>query len=130
MSAPYSEQMDEIAARRLIDRTDDATQRLLSTARLQTDSELREPSLLPGWTRARVLAHLARGADAMRLIVVGIRTGRLCARSMIPRSARRSSGFSRRIWPYMASAKSGASCAVRGSRLRAALSPGSCAKWA
>jgi maleylpyruvate isomerase len=68
--------MDEILRRRLSDRIDDATQRLLSTARLQTDASLREPSLLPGWSRAYVLAHLARGADAMRAVLVGARTGR------------------------------------------------------
>ena len=36
---------------------------------------LRRPSLLPGWTRAHVLAHLARSADAMRTLLVGARSG-------------------------------------------------------
>ena len=30
-----------------------------------TDDELREPSALPCWTRAHVVAHLARNADAL-----------------------------------------------------------------
>ena len=38
-----------------------------------TGPDLRAPSLLPGWSRAHVLAHLARGADAMRNLLVGAR---------------------------------------------------------
>ncbi len=66
--------MDD-AQSRLNDQIDDATQRLLSTARLITDSDLRQPSLLPGWTRGHVLAHVARNADAMRNLQVGARSG-------------------------------------------------------
>src|SRR5260370_17566735 len=66
--------MDE-AQRRLSDQIDQATQRLLGTARVITEPDLREPSLLPGWTRAHVLAHLARNADAMRNLLVGVRDG-------------------------------------------------------
>ncbi len=66
--------MDD-AQSRLNDQIDDATQRLLSTARLITDSDLRQPSLLPGWTRGHVLAHVARNADAMRNLLVGARSG-------------------------------------------------------
>ena len=65
----------DAAQRQLSDQTDHATQRLLGTAREIADSELRQPSLLPGWTRAYVLAHLARGADAMRYLLVGARSG-------------------------------------------------------
>jgi len=66
--------MDE-AQRRLSDQIDQATQRLLDTARVITEPDLREPSLLPGWTRAHILAHLARDADAMRNLLVGVRSG-------------------------------------------------------
>ncbi len=47
-----------------------------STARVIAEPDLR-PSrrCLPGWTRAYVLAHLARGADAMRNLLVGARSG-------------------------------------------------------
>ena len=38
-----------------------------------TRSDLRAPSLLPGWSRAHVLSHLARGADAMRNLLTGAR---------------------------------------------------------
>jgi maleylpyruvate isomerase len=70
----YSEGMDA-AQRQLYDRIDDATQRLLGTARMIAEPDLRQPSLLPGWTRAHVLAHLARGADAMRTLLIGARSG-------------------------------------------------------
>jgi maleylpyruvate isomerase len=52
-----------------------ATQRLLDDARTLTEADLRIPSLLPGWTRAHVLAHVARSADAMRNLLVGVRSG-------------------------------------------------------
>ena len=65
----------DAAQRQLSDQVDHATQRLIGTAREIADSELRQPSLLPGWTRAHVLAHLARDADAMRYLLVGARSG-------------------------------------------------------
>lgn len=39
------------------------------------DQALHEPSLLPGWSRAHVLAHLARNADAMVNLATWARTG-------------------------------------------------------
>ena len=66
--------MDE-ARQQLSDQIDHATQRLLGTARILTERDLRAPSLLPGWTRAHVLGHLARNAQAMRNLLVGVRTG-------------------------------------------------------
>jgi maleylpyruvate isomerase len=65
----------DAAQRQLYDQIDDATQRLLGTARMMAEPDLRQPSLLPGWTRAHVLAHLARGADAMRSLLIGARSG-------------------------------------------------------
>jgi maleylpyruvate isomerase len=63
------------AQRQLSDQIDQATQRLLDDARVIAESDLRAPSRLPGWTRAHVLAHLARGADAMRNLLIGARSG-------------------------------------------------------
>jgi maleylpyruvate isomerase len=63
------------AQRELSDQIDQATQRLLGTARILTEPDLRAASLLPGWTRAHVLAHVARRADAMRQLLVGVRFG-------------------------------------------------------
>ena len=57
------------------DELDAATQRLIDEARIITEPDLRAPSLLPGWSRAHVLAHLARGADAMRNLLIGARAG-------------------------------------------------------
>ena len=65
----------DAALRELSDQIDQATQRLLDTARIITDPELRVPSLLPGWTRGHVLAHVARNADGMRNVLVGVRAG-------------------------------------------------------
>jgi maleylpyruvate isomerase len=65
----------DAAQRELSDQIDQATQRLIDTARIITEPDLRAPSLLPGWTRAHVLAHLAREADAMRNLLVGVRSG-------------------------------------------------------
>ena len=59
----------------LSDQIDFATQRLLGTARIIDEADLQAPSLLPGWSRGHVLAHLARGADALRNLMIGVRTG-------------------------------------------------------
>ena len=42
---------------------------------MMNEADLRAASLLPGWSRAHVLAHLARGADAMRNLLAGARAG-------------------------------------------------------
>lgn len=65
----------DAAQRQLTDELDTATQRLIDEARLMTGPDLRAPSLLPGWSRAHVLAHLARDADAMRNLLIGARAG-------------------------------------------------------
>ena len=59
----------------LSDQIDFATQRLLGTARIIDEADLQAASLLPGWSRGHVLAHLARGADALRNLMIGVRTG-------------------------------------------------------
>ncbi|MBA2768338.1 MAG: maleylpyruvate isomerase family mycothiol-dependent enzyme [Sporichthyaceae bacterium] len=58
--------LDEMAA---------ATDGLLLTVDALDDAALREPSLLPGWTRAHVLTHIARNADGMVNLVAWARTG-------------------------------------------------------
>jgi len=65
----------DVAQRELSDQIDYATQRLLGAARVIAETDLRAPSLLPGWTRAHVIAHLATGADAMRNLLIGARSG-------------------------------------------------------
>jgi uncharacterized protein (TIGR03083 family) len=49
----------DAAQREQTDQIDHATQRLLDDARTIPEADLRAPSLLPGWTRAHVLAHVA-----------------------------------------------------------------------
>jgi maleylpyruvate isomerase len=45
--------------------------RVLGTLADLDDAVLREPSLLPGWTRGHVVAHLARNADAIAGVLRG-----------------------------------------------------------
>jgi maleylpyruvate isomerase len=52
-----------------------ATQRLLATARGLTDADVAGPSLLPGWTRGHVLAHVSRNADGLRNLLTWAATG-------------------------------------------------------
>lgn len=54
---------------------DAATRRLLETAEAFGDDDVRAPSLLPGWSRAHVLTHLARNADSTRNLLIWARTG-------------------------------------------------------
>lgn len=52
-----------------------ATNQLLATAASLTDTDVAAPSLLPGWTRGHVLAHLARNADSHLNLLTWARTG-------------------------------------------------------
>ncbi|WP_181765349.1 maleylpyruvate isomerase family mycothiol-dependent enzyme [Streptomyces albidus (ex Kaewkla and Franco 2022)] len=49
----------------------DATDRLLAAVAQLDDATASKPSLLPGWTRGHVLAHLARNADALLNALAG-----------------------------------------------------------
>ena len=50
-------------------------QQLTRTLTALADQDLDEPSLLPGWTRRTVVAHLARNADAVGNLLTWARTG-------------------------------------------------------
>ena len=52
-----------------------ATRHLVDDAARLTAGDLAQPSLLPNWTRAHVLAHLAQNADAGVRLINGARTG-------------------------------------------------------
>jgi maleylpyruvate isomerase len=54
---------------------DAATLRLRRTATGISDQQVREPSLLPGWSRGHVLTHIARNADSLRNLLIWARTG-------------------------------------------------------
>lgn len=58
-----------------IEATAAATERLLSVVGNLDDTVVRGPSLLPGWSRRHVLAHLARNADALTNLLTWARTG-------------------------------------------------------
>ena len=81
----------DAAQRELSDQIDQATQRLLDDARVLPEADFRAPSLLPGWTRAHVLAHLARNADAMRNLLAGARSGQ--DRAAYPSAQAREAGI-------------------------------------
>ncbi|MEU8185167.1 maleylpyruvate isomerase family mycothiol-dependent enzyme [Micromonospora sp. NPDC049044] len=59
----------------LMGEVDAATSRLLRTAASFDATDLAAASLLPGWTRGHVLAHLARNADGFVNLLTAARTG-------------------------------------------------------
>ncbi|MGV9666736.1 maleylpyruvate isomerase family mycothiol-dependent enzyme [Nocardia niigatensis] len=59
----------------LLDTVAAATGRLLPAIAALGDADLVEPSLLPGWTRGHVLAHLSRNADSLVNLLLWARTG-------------------------------------------------------
>jgi maleylpyruvate isomerase len=56
-------------------RLHEATQHLLQTVDGLTDNQWAEPSLLPGWTRAHVIAHLTLNAEGLAAAVDGVVRG-------------------------------------------------------
>lgn len=56
-------------------RVDRETADLISSVAAMTVGDLAEPSRCPGWTRAHVLAHVARNADGMVNLVAWATTG-------------------------------------------------------
>lgn len=52
-----------------------AAQSLMATARGLTEADVRRPSLLPGWSRAHVLSHLAGNADGGSRLLEGVASG-------------------------------------------------------
>jgi maleylpyruvate isomerase len=64
---------DDLAAG--LDEMATSTDRLLRTVDGLSEAGLHGPSLLPGWSRAHVLTHLARNADAMVNLAHAARTG-------------------------------------------------------
>ncbi len=62
-----------------LDETVLATSSLLDAVGRLDDEEVRMPSLLPGWTRAHVITHLARNADALANVLHGAQAGEVRA---------------------------------------------------
>ena len=55
-----------------------ATSRYLEALHALTDEQAREPSLLPGWSRAHVVTHVSRNADALCNLLQWALTGEEC----------------------------------------------------
>ncbi len=55
----------------------EANHRLLGDTIQISDDAWEGPSLLPGWTRAHVAAHLARNAEGFKAVVQGVTAGRI-----------------------------------------------------
>lgn len=63
---------DTLPAPRLAHLLHEANQRLVRTVDALTEEALAEPSSLPGWSRAHVVAHLALNADGLAGSLAGI----------------------------------------------------------
>jgi maleylpyruvate isomerase len=59
----------------VLERLAGATADLITDSLQLTDADVREPSLLPGWTRGHVLTHLARNAEGGTRLLGWARTG-------------------------------------------------------
>lgn len=59
----------------VIESLHEATQRLVRTVDALDDEGWRAPSLLPGWTRAHVVAHLALNAEGLAAALEGLVAG-------------------------------------------------------
>lgn len=66
----------KLSAGRAIDLLADADRALTATMGRITEAQLHEPSLCDGWTRAHVLAHVARNADGLQHLVQWATSGR------------------------------------------------------
>lgn len=73
--APVSERPGPHAVDLTIARIDEAGERVAATAAALSDEQMREPSLLPGWSRGHVLTHIARNADGLGNLLTWARTG-------------------------------------------------------
>jgi maleylpyruvate isomerase len=61
---------------RLIELLDSGTRRLVRSVDKMTDEEWKQPSLLPGWSRAHVVAHLTLNAEGLSAALEGVHEGR------------------------------------------------------
>ena len=73
--APVSERPGPHAVDLTISRIEEAGERVAATAAALSDEQMREPSLLPGWSRGHVLTHIARNADGLGNLLTWASTG-------------------------------------------------------
>jgi maleylpyruvate isomerase len=60
----------------LLELLDSGTRRLIRSVDAMADDQWRQPSLLPGWTRAHVVAHLTLNAEGLSGALEGVHEGR------------------------------------------------------
>jgi maleylpyruvate isomerase len=60
----------------LLELLDAGNRRLVRSVDAMTDEQWRQPSLLPGWSRAHVVAHLALSAEGLAGAMEGLHEGR------------------------------------------------------
>ena len=60
----------------LVELLDSGTRRLVRSVDRMTDAQWREPSLLPGWSRGHVVAHLTLNAEGLSGALEGVHEGR------------------------------------------------------
>jgi maleylpyruvate isomerase len=73
--APVTEPTAPHAVDATIGQITEATGRLAVTVSALSDDQVREPSLLPGWSRGHLLTHIARNADGLRNLLIWAETG-------------------------------------------------------
>jgi maleylpyruvate isomerase len=61
---------------KLVELLDSGTRRLVRSVDKMTDAQWREPSLLPGWSRGHVVAHLTLNAEGLSGALEGVHEGR------------------------------------------------------
>jgi len=59
----------------MIEQNEAAIDRLVASASEMSDDQMREPSLLPGWSRGHVLTHVARNGDSLVNLLTWAETG-------------------------------------------------------
>jgi maleylpyruvate isomerase len=65
-----------MSAPQLLELLDSGTRRLVRSVDAMTDDQWRQPSLLPGWSRAHVVAHLTLNAEGLSGALEGVHEGR------------------------------------------------------
>ena len=63
----------------LLPHVHEATRSLVRTVDALPDGDFAGPSLLPGWTRAHVVAHLSLNAEGLAGVLQGVRAGQVVA---------------------------------------------------
>ena len=58
-----------------MDEVEVSTDLVLASVDALRDSQVGEPTLLPGWTRGHLITHLARGAESLCRLLEWARTG-------------------------------------------------------